>query len=428
MTRYPNSGWRGRACATVAAALLLAGCETAQSETVAATPEAGFSAAETAGSAAPSPATIAMRWQWLNPEVNAFTFRNAHEVFAWRAVEAPQEAWTLAEGPPLPLPEGYEEWAEASFTNAMLVLRDGAVVFEDYRNRMTPETPHVAFSMSKTITAMLVGQALERGEIASLDDPVSQYVPELADGAYGAATLRNVMEMRSGADIEERYDFGENPSLAAQIHETAIIRNEARFADFAVGIGSRAEPGSVFNYATLDTGVLGWVLENATGQRIEDLMEQRIWQPMGAGRDAFWLADGEVGTDLGEGGRALSGMGFNATLRDFARLGQLMLDDGMADGTRILPAGWVAQMSAMKPTGIPVRPGYGLQTWQVDEEPGAFAAVGLAGQYIYVHPESRTVIVKLSHYPPVPPAGLDGDVADFFGQIANTPLAEGEAP
>jgi CubicO group peptidase (beta-lactamase class C family) len=218
--------------------------------------------------------------------------------------------------------------------------------------------------------------------------------------------------MRSGADIDERYDFGENPSLAGRIHETAIVRNEARFADFAVDVGSRAEPGSAFNYATLDTAVLGWVLEKATGQRLEDLMESRIWQPMGAEFDGFFIADGPPGE-----GRALNGMGFNATLRDFARLGQLMIDGGMADGRRILPEGWVAQMTAMKPTGGEF-PGYGLQTWQVDGEPGAYAAVGLAGQMIYVHPSSRTVIVKLSYHPPVPPETTMPDTLDYFHAIA----------
>jgi CubicO group peptidase (beta-lactamase class C family) len=269
--------------------------------------------------------------------------------------------------------------------------------------------------MTKTITAMLIGQALERGEIASLDDPASKYVPELADGGYGKATVRNLLEMRSGADIDERYDFGENPSLAGRIHETAIVRNEARFADFAVDVGSRSAPGSAFNYATLDTAVLGWVLEKATGETLEDLMESRIWQPMGAEFDGFFIADGPPGV-----GRALNGMGFNATLRDFARLGRLMLDGGDADGTRVLPEGWVAQMTAMKPTGGPM-PGYGLQTWQVDDEPGAYAAVGLAGQMIYVHPQSRTVIVKLSYHPPVPPADTEAKTLAMFKAIANTP-------
>lgn len=403
--------------------LAVSGC--AQVAAEAEPQEAAYSQAEIDGSTAPSAATVAMRWQWLNPEVNAFTFRNTQDVFAFRTVSAPATPRDLPRGQALALPQAtlaganveYDQWADGTFTNALLVLHDGQVVFEDYRNRMTAETPHIAFSMTKTITAMLVGQALDRGEIASLDDLASKYVPALADGAYGQATIRNILEMRSGADIEERYDFGANPSLAGQIHRDAIVLNQKRFADFAVGISQRAAPGAEFNYATLDTAVLGWVLEQATGEKLEDLMEQRLWQPLGAEHDGHFLADGPVGT-----GRALNGMGFNATLRDFARLGQLLLDDGMVGETRVLPEGWVAQMTAMKPTGLPAGegfPGYGLQTWQVDGEPGAYAAVGLAGQFIYVHPATRTVVVKLSYYPPVPPATTDGDVLGLFARIAN---------
>jgi CubicO group peptidase (beta-lactamase class C family) len=387
---------------------------------------------EVEGSQPPSAATVAMRWQLLNPEVNAFTFRNTDTVFAFRTVN-PSPLVTVEDRPDGTIampqaslagqPVNYGAWADGTFTNALLVMRDGQVVFEDYRNRMMPDTPHIGFSMTKTITAMLVGQAVARGEIASLDDPISRYVPALADGAYGRASIRNVLEMRSGADIEERYDFGANPSLAAQIHETAIIRNQRRFADFAVGIGQRSEPGAQFNYATLDTAVLGWVLEAATGQRIENLMEARLWYPVHARRPGHFLADGPVGPQVGEGGRALNGMGFNAVLRDWARLGQLLLDNGMVGSERVLPEGWVAQMTAMRPTGIPAGegfPGYGFQTWQVDGEPGAYAAVGLAGQFIYVHPATRTVIVKLSYYPPVPPATTDDDVLGYFAQIANS--------
>jgi len=406
------------------AILALAGCDRANEPPLRG--DDAYSEAEVAGSLPPSETTLAMRWQWLNPDINSFTFRNTQEVFAYRAVDGvgAGHEWQFPKADDFAMPPAtlageeadYDAWAGRTFTNAFIVLRDGAIVFEDYRNRMTADTPHIGFSMTKTITAMLVGQALERGEIESLDDPASRYVPELRSGAYGAATIQDILEMRSGADIQERYDFGENPSLAARIHEAAIVRNEARFADFAVDIPARAKPGAEFNYATLDTAVLGWILEEATGQRIERLMESRIWQPMGAEFDGHFLADGPVGE-----GRALNGMGFNASLRDFARLGELMRNDGMADGHRVLPEGWIAQMTQMKATGASgpgASPGYGLQTWQIDDEPGAFAAVGLAGQFIYVHPESRTVIVKLSHYPPVEPEYVAPETLAFFKAIA----------
>lgn len=413
--------------AVLAALLFTTACQVSQEEEADAKPvPADVHAAETQASQPPSRATIAMRWQLLNPDVNSFTFREMGQVFAYRTVLGlgAANARPLPEAKGFTLPQAtlggrpvdYDTWADGTFTNAFLVLRDGRIAFEDYRNRMAPETRHIGFSMSKTITAMLVGQALNGREIKSLDDPVSNYVPELADGAYGAATIRNLLEMRSGADIDERYDFGDNPSLAGRIHTEAIVENRARFADFAVGIPSRARPGTVFNYATLDTAVLGWVLEKATGQQIEDLTETRLWQPLGAQYGAFWLADGPV-----QKGRALNGMGFNATLRDFARLGQLLLDDGMVGETRVLPEGWVAAMTAMKPTGQEgpgAMPGYGFQTWQVDDEPGAFAAVGLAGQFIYVHPASRTVIVKLSYLPPEPPPEVGPATLAFFRAIA----------
>ncbi|GAA5047455.1 hypothetical protein GCM10023208_03830 [Erythrobacter westpacificensis] len=364
----------------------------------------------------PSPATIAMRRELLNPAVNSFTFREAGEVFAHRPVSAAAEPSDLSEAEGFLMPGDYAAFAHATHTDAMLVMRDGAIVFEDYRNRYSPDERHIGFSMSKTIVAMLVGQALARGEIASLDDPATRYWPALEGGGYDGVTIRNLLEMRSGVDIEERYDFGENPSLAACIHDTAIVLNRARFADFGIAAGRRDEPGNTFNYATLDTAVLGRVVEEATGLPLERLTAARLWEPLGAAHEAFWLADGPQGT-----GRALAGMGFNATLRDFARLGQLMLDDGIVNGERVLPEGWVDRMTAMRPLDPESpRPGYGFQTWQLGQEPDAYSAIGLAGQYIYVHPQSRTVLVKLSHYPPG--AELDDVVADYFAQVANTPM------
>jgi CubicO group peptidase (beta-lactamase class C family) len=405
------------AAAALAAALALAGCKQA-GEPAAEQPR------EEQQAFALTPAVIAMRWQWLNPEINSFTFRETKDVFEYRDVRNGVEIWNLrsADGFAVPTIEfggethDYARFAEDTFTNAMLVLKDGRIVFEDYRNRMTPETRHVAFSASKTITAMLTGIALERGEIDSLDDPAEKYVPQLAGTGYEGVTVRQILQMRSGVDYEERYDFGDNPSFAGRLHEQAIVLNRMRFAEGALETSRANAPGSTFNYSTLDTMVLGWLLEDATGETLERQMEQRIWQPLGAEADAFWLADGPPGA-----GRALNGMGFNATLRDFARLGQLMLDGGMRGETRVLPEGWVGQMAAMLPTGGPL-PGYGFQTWQIDEEPGAFAAVGLAGQFIYVHPESRTVIVKLSYYPPAEPEHVLPETRAFFEAVAQTPV------
>ena len=384
--------------------------------------------AQTAAPNGPSPAVISMREQWLNPTVNSFTFRDTDKVFESRPVPRQAPAWPLATGSALSMPAHhvgdqtfpYDAWAERTFTNALLVMRDGKVVFENYRNRSDAATHFISFSMAKTITALLVGIALDEHKIRSLDDKAGDYVPELKGGGYGDATIRQILQMRSGVDYEERYDFGEHPSLAAMIHTKAIVHNEMRFADPAKTIGKKTAPGSTFNYATLDTAVLGWILERATGEKLETYTASHLWGPLGAEADAFWMADGPPGT-----GRALNGMGYNAVLRDFARLGQLMLDGGKANGRQIVPAGWIAQMTTMIPfpaeyaTGAKFK-GYGFQTWQVDNEPGAFSAVGLAGQFIYVHPTTRTVIVKLSYFPPAEPANATPETLDYFHAIVRT--------
>jgi CubicO group peptidase (beta-lactamase class C family) len=381
--------------------------------------------------AGPSPAVISMREQWLNPAINSFTFRDTDKVFESRAVPRSGPVAPLATGAPLAMPAhstgsmvmGYDGWADRTFTNALLVMKDGKVVFEDYRNKSDAATHFVSFSMAKTITALLVGIALDEHKIRSLDDKAGDYVPELKGGGYGDATIRQILQMRSGVDYEERYDFGANPSLAATIHTKAIVRNEMRFADPAMTIGKKTAPGSTFNYATLDTAVLGWILERATGEKLETFTASRLWGPLGAEASAFWMADGPPGN-----GRALNGMGYNAVLRDFARLGQMMLDGGKANGKQVIPAGWVSQMTTMIP--FPAQyarkaefKGYGFQTWQVDDEPDAYSAVGLAGQFIYVHPRTRTVIVKLSYNPPVEPEWLTGEVIGYFHAIVRTPVA-----
>lgn len=379
--------------------------------------------------AGPSPAVISMREQWLNPAVNSFTFRETNKVFESRDVPRSGPVWPLTTGPALVMPAHksgaqtmpYAAWADRTFTNAFLVMKDGKIVFEDYRNKSDAATHFISFSMAKTITALLVGIALGEHKIRSLDDKAGDYVPELRGGGYGDATIRQILQMRSGVDYEERYDFGVNPSLAATIHTKAIVRNEMRFADPAVTIGKKTAPGSTFNYATLDTAVLGWILERATGEKLETFTASRLWGPLGAEAGAFWMADGPPGT-----GRALNGMGYNAVLRDFARLGQMMLDGGMANGKQVIPAGWVKEMTTMIPfPAVYGRKaefeGYGYQTWQVDKEPGAYSAVGLAGQFIYVHPTTRTVIVKLSYNPPVEPEWLTPEVIDYFRAVALTP-------
>ncbi len=375
-----------------------------------------------------TPAVIAMRWQLLNPDVESFAFRETDRVFESRAVPRSGAVWELASQDGFTMPQDtsgghsydYSQYAERTYTNAMLVIRHGKIVFEDYRNRSNDMTRFLSMSMAKTITSMLVGIALNEGKLASLDDPAMKYVPELKGTGYDGVTIRQILQMRSGIDYQERYDFGAHPSFAGKLHEQAIVLNKMRFAAGALEVKPRDPPGSKFNYSTLNTMVLGWVLENATGEKLETYTRDKLWGPLGAQADAFWMADGPPGQ-----GRALNGMGFNATLRDYGRLGLLLLGKGKRGETQIVPADWINQATTMLPTGLTLNtggfPGYGFQIWQVDDEPGAFAAVGLAGQYIYVSPATDTVIVKLSYYPPAAPPTVEAEAVAYFKAIAHAP-------
>jgi CubicO group peptidase (beta-lactamase class C family) len=203
-------------------------------------------------------------------------------------------------------------------------------------------------------------------------------------------TIRQILQMRSGVDYEERYDFA-NPGVAARNHEQALVRNVTRFADAARTIPRKNPPGAVWEYKTLDTAVLGWLLERVSGSSVAAYTASRLWEPLGAEADGYYIMDGAPGV-----GREFSGAGFNATLRDFARIGQMVLDGGVADGRRIVSSAWLTEST--RPTGGP-GPGYGYQWW-MGQRPGSFQALGLQGQFIYIDPPSRTVVVKLSFDPP----------------------------
>jgi len=359
------------------------------------------------------PALLEARKHLLEAPENMLTFHNTDQLFQTRVVPRSGPVGPLAHGDVV-LPEAVlggkhlteDQWEDRTFTSAFLVMRDGKILHESYRNNTDAGTHFISFSMAKTFTSMLVGIAVGQGAIHSIDDPAVLYVPELKGSGYDGVTIRQLLQMRSGVDYEERYDFGAKPSIAAQIFLNAVVANKERFADMAPRLGRKWAPGSHFNYSTLDTSVLGWVLERATKKPLAEFMTQNLWQPLGAESYGFWLADGVPGV-----GREMNGMGYNATLRDFARFGQMMLDQGRFNGHQIVPAGWIAQATAMIPNADPgtppppasvtdpfARSGYGFQIWKLDDT-GAYTALGLQGQFIYVHPATRTVIVKLSFFP-----------------------------
>ena len=356
-----------------------------------------------------------LRWQMLDNSVSALMFRSMDELFTTRIVARSGAVWHLPRSDQS-LDFSYEwngteyaadDFLERSYTNALLVMKDGRIVSETYRNNSDAGSRFIGWSMTKSLTSVLIGCALEDGLIESLDEPISSYLPELNGGAYEGVTIRQVMQMRSGVDYEERYDFA-NPGTAASNHIAALVRNTARFADVARTLPRRNTPGEVFQYKTIDTAVLGWLVERVTQGSVAAYTEECIWEPLGAEADGYYIMDGPPGV-----GREFSGAGFNATLRDFARFGQMVLDGGVAGGRRIVAEDWIRESTQPTAEEDSGRGGYGLQWWTMGGS-DAFAAIGLQGQYIYIDPASRTVIVKLSYFPPGDNSALDAETQAFM--------------
>lgn len=350
----------------------------------------------------PSATVRDIRSRVFDQGVAPFAFRHMDEIFDHRVVArgAFSAPWSASQVALAKLPDtemegqvfSFEQMLEKTFTNAILVVRDGKILWEQYLNRTTPDTRFAMFSVSKSLVSILVGIAVDRGLIRSIEDAVTDYLPELRGSAYDDVSIRVLLQMRSGSGYDEAFE--ERPGTAHYMFTESLVKGRERMADMARDIDRRHLPGAVFSYSTLDTSVLGWLLERAVGQPIASFMSTSLWEPAAMERDAFWIMDGPSGI-----GREASGMGFNAALRDLGRIGLLMLDGGALNGRRIVSEDWVRASTACIPTNDPmVGAGYGYQWWQIADF-DAFSAVGLGGQYIYVHPRSRTVVVKASYVP-----------------------------
>jgi hypothetical protein len=361
-----------------------------------------------------------LRRSMLDPDTNSLMFHSMDKLFTARTVARSGPVWALPRADhDLDFTYSYkgrqhtpEQFLDRTYTNALLVMKDGKIVSEIYRNNTDDKTRFIGWSMTKSITSILIGCALSEGRIKSLDDPITLYLPELKTGGYNGVTIRQIMQMRSGVDYEERYDFG-HPGTAARNHELSLVENVTRFADVARTIKRIHAPGEVWQYKTLDTAVLGWLLERVSGgSTLSAYATQRLWEPLGAERDGFFIMDGPPGV-----GREFNGAGFNATLRDFARVGLMMMNEGRANGHQIVSPEWVRDST--RPTGG-AGPGYGLQWWDTGG-PGTFQAIGLQGQYIYVDPTTRTVVVKLSYFPPENTTAAEETAAFLAAASAWTP-------
>jgi CubicO group peptidase (beta-lactamase class C family) len=262
----------------------------------------------------------------------------------------------------------------------LLVIHDGAVALERYARGNGTDTRWYSFSVAKSIVSMLIGAAIVDGFISSVDAPVTQYLPLLKGTAYEAVTIRQTMQMASGVAWDETY--ADPRSDIAQTGGTALDRLRYLLRKPRV-----APAGTRFNYNTEETNLVGAVLRAAVGNNLSSYMTEKIWKPFGMEHDAHWLLLSEHGAE--HGGCCLS-----ATLRDYGRVGLFALRGGrVADGAEVLPARWMEDTTAPSPANT----GYGQLWWLRGN--GAYAAIGIYGQAIYIDPARQLVIVTHSMWP-----------------------------
>ncbi|UUT34997.1 serine hydrolase [Microbacterium elymi] len=279
-----------------------------------------------------------------------------------------------------------ETLAEAlreAHTRAFLVIHHDRIVYERYFDGSGPQTTETSFSVAKSFVSTLVGIAIEQGRIRSIDDPVTDYVPELArrEPRFTRITLRDLMTMTSGLAYHESgfpWPFGDDTYtyLGIDLRQVALDRSTVE-----------NPPGQQWLYNNYNPLLLGLVLERATGMHVSDYMSSALWQPLGAAHDATWNLDSTAS------GFEKMESGLNATARDYARFGLLFLHDGEANGQQIVPAAWIRTATAPH-VDTPWSNSYGYFWWIDGHRTGSFYAFGDYGQYIYIDRDSDTVIVR----------------------------------
>jgi CubicO group peptidase (beta-lactamase class C family) len=358
------------------------------------------------------PALVPPRQDWDRPPWNRWAFQHIRElvptVEVWRG-QGPVRALPTArvdELDALPVkdskgaPATLAGLLDETFTDGFLVLKNGAIAYERYFNGMTPRTLHLSQSMAKSVTGAICGILVGRG-IVNPQAPVTDYLPELGATAWAGALVQHVLDMTTGVRFSEAYT--ERTSDIGQVDVAAgwkpvppdsdpAFRWPENVWELILGLKEQCRPhGEAFEYRSIETDVLAFLMERASGKRLAELVSTELWQKLGVEESACFTVDSS--------GYALADGGFNATLRDYGRFGQMLLENGGS----IVPAQWIEatrtgahgpHFNASLPEGS-----YRNQFWIRDPRSRALNCRGVFGQLIHIDWNSRMVVVKLSSYP-----------------------------
>ncbi|WP_417318649.1 serine hydrolase domain-containing protein [Emcibacter sp.] len=334
------------------------------------------------------------------PDIQLKTFQNIEHLFPSRTISRGGDVRVLEHNPrdilDMEIISGGNSYDIYDYVSrnrlaGLLMLKDEKIAFEHYEFGVTDQTRWMSMSMAKSISATLVGVAIQDGYIKSVDDLLSDYIDGLRGTSYECVTIRQLLLMTSGVGWNE--DHTDPSSERRQVLELQIAQKPGAILEFMGSLPRVAEPGERWNYSTGETHVVGELLYAATGKRLSDYLSEKIWSRLGMEADASWWLEAKDGLEV-------AGSGISATLRDYARFGLFIMNDGVIDGERVLPEGWVEEAGASRTVGGE-RLDYGYMWWHVpapdwgDHAPG-FAARGIFGQYLYINPSERVVLAVWS--------------------------------
>ena len=345
-----------------------------------------------------SPAEIQAATQ---PDRLAATFRDMDDIFPYRTISATESPIPLTREPLNDdvgfvfdgQPRTVNDWLADSDATGLMVLHNGIVVHEQYGLDATAETRHTSWSVGKSFVATLIAMAMQDGHIASLDQTAEMFAPQYAGTAYGQTTLRHLLMMSAGVDFEE--DYNAPGSDIRRLFLGANIYGQ-NIDELVAGIERDRPAGQDLHYVSANTHVLSAVIRGIYNAPLAEVVETKIWRPLGMVGDASWNQNIQ-----GDNGMAIGYCCLNARLEDYARMGQFYLQDGVWDGQRLLPDGWVTQATRPNapfqeagPASVYPHRGYGLHFWVPEEHDGEYFMAGVYGQYVWVDERRNIVIAR----------------------------------
>lgn len=323
----------------------------------------------------------------------------------------------------------WERSLNLNYTDGILILHRGTIVYERYFGELTPDGVHAAMSVSKTFTGTLGGLLVAEG-LLDETKTAAEYIPELSASAFGDATIRQILDMTTGLKFSEDYsdpnaEIWTFSAAGNPLPKPATYEGPRNYFDYIQTVEKEGEHGEAFGYKTVNTDALGWIISRVTGKKITALLSEKIWQPMGAHIDGYYQVDAA--------GIPFAGGGFSANLRDMALFGEMIRNKGYFNGQQILPESLIddimkgGSQDAFRKSAYKALKNWSYRNmwWITHNEHGAFAARGVYGQTIYIDPKAEMVLVRFASFPEAKNAKIDPTSLPAYHAVAKYLLEKG---